>query len=130
MIALLNEIRYDIDYEEVLKNCSNGVIGRRDIAKLLVLKKYFETEDLVIKELFAKGKPVYFKTKSKSIEECISAIKESGGFAVIAHPWTLNLNIEQLKEFILKYKLDRIEVYKGCNSNLFSLISLDGYLVQ
>lgn len=111
MIELLNEMGYNIDYNEVLNVSCNGIIGRKDIAKILVLKNYFKTEDLVIKELFVKGKSVYLKTKSKSIEECVSTIKESGGFAVIAHPWTLNLNIDQLKEFILKYKMDGIEVY-------------------
>ena len=111
MIELLNEMGYDIDYNEVLNVSCNDIIGRRDIAKFLVLKKYFETEDLVIKELFDKDKPLDFKTKSKSIQECVNVIKDSGGIAVIAHPWTLNLSIEKLKEFIIKYKFDGIEVY-------------------
>lgn len=120
IISVLNELGYDINYNEVLKNSCNDIIGRRDIAKILVLKKYFDNEDLVIKELFKKDKPAYFKTKSKSIQECVDVIKDSGGIAVIAHPWTLNLSIEELKKFILKYKFDGIEVY---NHN----ISYDSY---
>ena len=111
IIYVLNKMGYDINYDEVLKSCCNEVVGRRDIAKFLVLKRYFDTEDLAIKELFAKGKAAYFETKSKSIQECVDVIKKSGGLAIIAHPWTLNLSIEKLQEFIIKYNFDGIEVY-------------------
>ena len=59
----------------------------------------------------------HIKTKSKTIQECVDIIKESGGIAIIAHPWTLGLTIDQLKKFILEYKLDGIEVYNHNISN-------------
>lgn len=111
MISMLNKLGYDVTYDEVLNACPNKIIGRREIAKVLVRKKYFQTEDLAINDLFCEGKPCYFKTKTKSIEECINAIKVSGGIAVLAHPWTLNLSLEELKNFVLKYEFNGIEVY-------------------
>ena len=117
MIQVVNDLGYNIDYEDVLQLCTNDIIGRRDIAKALVLKKYFGDEQTAINELFIRGKAAYFKTKSKSIEKCIKVIKDSGGIAIIAHPWTLNLSLEELKHFILKYKFDGIEVYNHNISN-------------
>lgn len=111
IIKSLNQLGYDINYNEVLKLCSNGIVGRREIAKILVLKKYFKSEDVVMKEIFNKDEIAHFKTKGKTIKDCVNAIKQSSGIAVIAHPWTLNLSVDQLKEFIMKYNLDGIEVY-------------------
>ena len=89
----------------------NGVIGRRDIARLLHKKGYFKNEDDAIKKLFSPNKKYYIKTKKNKIEDCISVIKKSNGITVLAHPWTLNLSMEDLKKFLIKYKFDGIEVY-------------------
>lgn len=115
---------YNITYEEVLCVCTNGVIGRRDISKILVKHKYFTNENDAIKSLFEKNKPYYVETKKPEIEECISLIKENGGYAIIAHPWTLNLELSKLKEFLLFYDFDGIEVYNhNISDNLFEKLN-------
>lgn len=117
MIDMLIKSGYDITYDEVLKECVNGIIGRRDISKILVKHNYFIDEDDAIKNLFEKNKPFYFKIKKNKIEDCISLIKSNGGYAIIAHPWTLNLELSELKNFLLLYDFDGIEVYNHNISN-------------
>lgn len=111
MIEMLISDGYKITYDEVLENSINGVIGGRDIARLLHKKGYFKNEDDAIKKLFSPNKKYYIKTKKNKIEDCISVIKKSNGITVLAHPWTLNLSMEDLKKFLIKYKFDGIEVY-------------------
>lgn len=124
MINIIRNLGYKIDYDEVLNICSNDIIGRRDIAKVLVEKKYFPTVDTAIESLFSIGKPAYIKTQSKSIEACVKVIKDSGGIAVLAHPWTLNMDFSMLKQFIIKYNFDGIEVYNhNIQSNEFKVLS-------
>ena len=111
MVKLANELGYNLNYLEIKKNIPNGIVGRRDIAKELVKKKIFKDEDTAIKELFIKGKKCYVETKKNTIDSCIEIIKNSGGIAIIAHPWTLNISHKELKKFLLLYKFDGIEVF-------------------
>ena len=87
------------------------MIGRRDIAKILSKHGYFDSEDEAIKLLLSPGGKFYIETQKNKIEDCISIIKESGGISVIAHPWTLNLTLAELREFLILYQFEGIEVY-------------------
>lgn len=111
IIEMLVNGGYEITYNEVLEVCLNGVIGRRDIAKILSKHGYFDSEDEAIKLLLSPGGKFYIETQKNKIEDCISIIKESGGISVIAHPWTLNLTLAELREFLILYQFEGIEVY-------------------
>ncbi len=111
MIESLIKDHYHITYEEVLNRCNNEIIGRRDIALVLTEKGYYSDEESAIKDLFVYGKKYYIKTKRNKIEDCIKIIKQSGGYAVLAHPWTLNISMEDMKKFLQKYHFEGIEVY-------------------
>ena len=52
-------------------------------------------------------------------EECIAAIKNSGGIVSLAHPSSLRMSDEELEEKVKHYKelgLDALEVYHPNNS--------------
>lgn len=125
IIKLLNYSGYDITYDEVLRISSSGVISRRNIARVLVKHNYFEDENIAIKSLLDKGAPFYVETRKNKIEDCVAIIKESGGYSVIAHPWTLNLTISQLEEFIKKYNIEGIEVFnRNIPDSLFNQLNM------
>lgn len=120
IISLLNKDGFSIQYDETLKITPNKIIGRRNIATVLKNKGYFTSEDVAISKLLAKGKKYYIETKKKTIQDCLDAIKKSGGISVLAHPWTLNLSLYELEIFIknLKYiGLEGIEVFNHEISN-------------
>ena len=52
-------------------------------------------------------------------------IHEANGLAVIAHPWTLNLEIDELEKFLKHYNFDGIEVY---NHNIITRIYFTMYV--
>jgi len=111
MVEKANLLGYAIDYDQILKLSSNGIISRRDISKVLVQKGYFNCENQAIETLFSVGAPCYIETIKNTIEDCIKVIKECGGIAILAHPWTLNITLEELESFLIKYDFDGLEVY-------------------
>lgn len=104
LIKHIKDKGYEISIDDI--GNKNNIIGKRDIINKLLDKKYFENyEDA--EKLF----DIEIDTVKPSVEECVNIIKSSGGIPVIAHPWTLNLDINELEQFLKKYKILGIEVY-------------------
>lgn len=88
LIAVLNEMGYDISMEDLYKAQPNGFIGKPVIARALMAKGYIETQ----KEAFQKGQflgsPQARAVKKVKLQasEAVELIKEAGGIAVLAHP--------------------------------------------
>ena len=125
IISYLNDLRinYNISFKQQdIAELFNkiGNIGRPHIAKLLIKYGYVNS----VKEAFDKYLIDVYNRQRKnnkkiSSKECIELIKNAGGFAILAHPYSLELSDEELLENIkelISYGLDRIEVYHSNNS--------------
>ncbi|MBQ4032173.1 MAG: PHP domain-containing protein [Bacilli bacterium] len=106
-------------------------IGRVDIANILIRHGYandpkheypdtYTPQDIVFEKYL---NPVKYQVQEEKMgiteEECIKAIKESGGLVSLAHPSSLGLNDDELDERIKHYKelgLDGLEVYHPNNN--------------
>lgn len=99
------------EIDKILKR--EGNIGRPLLALLLIQYGYCES----VAEAFDKylGDEKVRKDKMWiTKEECISMINEAGGIAVLAHPFTLKLTDEELKEELkelISLGLKGIEIY-------------------
>jgi predicted metal-dependent phosphoesterase TrpH len=104
IIKNLNDLGYEITFEELSKETKGENFGRPFIAKLL-MKKYpdkFKERKQVFNELLGKEGKAFVPAKGEELEEAIKAIHDSGGVAMVAHPWFLGENmIKILKEFVL-----------------------------
>ena len=102
------------DNEEIQKILNRkGDINRTDIAKLLIKYKYCNTVDeafnIYLNPIFNLRK----KPRKPTEEETISLIKNASGIVSLAHPTSLKLNYQELKEYIKYLKilgLDSIEI--------------------
>lgn len=99
------------DIEKILAR--KGDINRNDIAKLLIKHGYCNTMnecfDRYLTPIYTLGK----KPEKISEEGAIHLIKNAGGIISLAHPTSLKLNYQDLKEYILYLKhlgLDAIEI--------------------
>ena len=86
-----------------LINCSvDGNIGKRDIVKWMIkngyAKNYIEAGILYT----SKESPCYEKKYSPTTDEVISIIHECGGYSIMAHPFSLKLDENEVKEYIYK----------------------------
>jgi predicted metal-dependent phosphoesterase TrpH len=99
---------------------ANHSIGRPDIAKLCVKYGYADSVyDAFKKYLIPAFNKIRKDEKGFSYQECINIIIASGGIPVLAHPTTLTLPKEELRELIYKMAcngLKGIEVYHSNQS--------------
>ena len=102
LIKKLNEMGYEISYEDILKctNRSNQTyIGKPNIADTLVNKGYIKNRN----DAFEDGKFLEspeikaIKKEQMNIADAIHLIKDAGGIAVIAHPMEI---FEEEKYFV------------------------------
>ncbi|HQP32228.1 MAG TPA: PHP domain-containing protein [Deltaproteobacteria bacterium] len=114
IIRRLNDLGCMITLEEVAAIAGDAQIGRPHIAKALIARGYAKTFDEAFNRWLGKGKPAYVEKEKLSCEEAIALILKHGGVPVMAHPFTLELEDTDLKDFMAQHKergLRGIEVY-------------------
>ncbi|MFC1478642.1 PHP domain-containing protein [Candidatus Margulisiibacteriota bacterium] len=118
IITKLQELGFDITYEEVLANVCGKVAGRPHIAMTMVQKGMVASINEAFRKYLHDGGPAYVPKEIISPEEAFSVIKQAGGVSCLAHPWTLKYNISQdeltkIVEEMVSAGLQGIEVYYG-----------------
>lgn len=113
-IEELNKMGFEISLEDLKKVSDGKTIGKPHFARVFLNKGYIKAKDEMFDEYF--NKPPFNKLKKSPFgpQEIIKMIKEANGIAILAHPQTLKLNDEDLKEKIMElkeYGLDGIECY-------------------
>ncbi|HHU49035.1 MAG: PHP domain-containing protein [Caldicoprobacterales bacterium] len=110
MIQKLVELyNFDINYDEILRQARDGVIGRLHIARVLVSKGMAKDINDAFLRYLDVGCPAYVERYHLAPEEGIRLIKSIGGVAVIAHPGLLPDS--GLLNDIIKIGIDGIEVF-------------------
>ncbi|NLV87831.1 MAG: PHP domain-containing protein [Tissierellia bacterium] len=89
MVKKLNDLGIYITIDEVIKISGGDLIGRPHIARILINKGYVTSIEEAFNKYLDRGKPAYVERYKLTIEEAISIIKKSGGYAVLAHPGLL-----------------------------------------
>lgn len=114
IIEFLHQRGVDIDLREVEELAGGDVIGRPHFAQVMVRRGYVPTNrDAFDRYLDTKDFQKIERFKA-SAQECVDAIKSSGGAACFAHPYQVHLDEEALEGLVrtLKsYGLDGIECY-------------------
>ncbi len=110
----LEKLGFDIK-EDDFPNILIQNLGRPHIAKKLVEKGYVDNLNIAFEHYLKKGAKAYVNKKRYYVEEGIDFIHSICGLAIMAHPYTLKLNTNQLDVF-LRYlkkscKLDGLEVF-------------------
>lgn len=110
----LNKMGYQITMEE-LKAVSGGkTIGKPHFAKVFLSKNYIKTKNEMFDNFFNKPPLNKYKRDSYPPKDTIEMIKEAGGIAILAHPQTLKLSFDELRDKIKElksYGLDGLECY-------------------
>ncbi len=114
ILKKLQRLNIPIDYEEVKKVAKGESIGRPHIATVLVNKKIVSSvQEAFDKYIGPKGLAYVPKVKLKP-KEAIEILKDEGATVILAHPFSLNLDPQDLKKELYTLKdwgLDGIEAY-------------------
>ena len=114
MIKRLKELGVDLTLEEVRAIAPHGQLCRPHFALAMVKKGYVATVDEAFERYLRKGGPAYVEKFKFTPEEAIESIRRAGGVPVLAHPFTLELDKEELDRFLKALKergLEGLEVY-------------------
>ena len=88
IVEKLNELGLELNLDEVRAYAGEDVVARPHIARALIGRGYVATVAEAFDKYLAKGRPAYIDRYRLNPEEGISMIRETGGIAVIAHPFT------------------------------------------
>ena len=118
IVERLNELGIPVTFEEV-ENEAGGPgsqIGRPHFAAVLVAHGAVPDYQTAFDEYLAKGAKAYISRKLYSPEEAIELMVGAGVVPVLAHPFTLNLDENDLEAFVdalVEAGLRGIEGYHG-----------------
>ena len=118
-IEMFNELGYDISIDEVKRYAIGEIIAKPHFAQALLKKGYINNIEDAYDNLFNVPPLNTIKRMTLSPKETIETIKKANGIAILAHPKTLKLNLEDLKNEIKKlvsYGLDGIECYHSTHT--------------
>ena len=110
----LNRLGLCMTMEEVASRAGGEVVGRPHFAQALLDRGYVKTADEAFKNYLTRGKPAYVERVRQSPDEGIEMIRNAGGVAVLAHPFTLTGGRETLRRLVKDLAtagLEGIEVY-------------------
>lgn len=113
IVSKLNKLKLPLKLEHVAKIAGNGVApGRLHVARAMVEAGHVEN----LKQAFARylydGGPAYSTGSEPDVEEAVQLICETGGVAVLAHPWALKNPVAIIRR-LKEAGLHGIEVYRS-----------------
>ena len=88
ILSKLNELGLEVAWDEVQACAGEDVVGRPHMAQALINRGYVSSVQEAFDLYLAKGRPAYVDRYRLYPEEGIRMIREAGGVAVIAHPFT------------------------------------------
>ncbi len=100
IIEQLRALGCAITFEECAAEAGGDVVGRPHIALILERKGYVKNKDEAFEKYLAKGKPGYVPRFRLLPSDCVKIIRDAGGVAVLAHPFTLQLKPDTLRQLV------------------------------
>jgi len=89
ILERLEEIGFELSWDEVLARAQGGAIGRPHIAEAMVRAGYVGTIDEAFKRFLGTRGPAYVARRTLTPRGAIELVKRAGGVAVVAHPATM-----------------------------------------
>lgn len=88
ILARLNELDLELEWDEVQACAGEGVVGRPHFAQAMIDRGYVSSTEEAFERYLAKGRPAYVERYRLYPAEGVRMIREAGGVAVVAHPFT------------------------------------------
>lgn len=104
IINQLVSLGMDISMSEVQHFSGGGVVGRPHIARTMIQKGYVSTIDEAFDRYLGKGKSCFVDKYRLDAGTALSVIRNAGGIPVLAHPVSLNTDMETLAALLVHLK--------------------------
>ncbi len=114
ILAKLQEAGVDVTLKEIQELAGEASIGRPHIARVLVQKGMVEDIDQAFQKYIGPGGAAYVPKDKLEPERAIEVLKREGATVILAHPYTLEISTQELRELLGRLKeqgLDGMEAY-------------------
>ncbi|XP_038886806.1 3',5'-nucleoside bisphosphate phosphatase [Benincasa hispida] len=113
MVSKLNELKLPLKWDHVAKITGKGVApGRLHVARAMVEAGYVENLKQAFSRYLFDGGPAYSMGSEPCAAEAIQLIHDTGGVAVLAHPWALKNPVAIIRR-LKDAGLQGLEVYRS-----------------
>ena len=99
MFEKLNALGFAMTWDEVKSFAGEDVVGRPHFAQVMLQKGYAKDKNEAFDKWLGDGKPGYADRPRLTAEVAVALIRQAGGVAVLAHPFTLRIGKEAMQEF-------------------------------
>lgn len=120
ILAALQGLGIPLEWREVVGFAGDEIVARPHFALALVARGVVKSKQQAFDRYLAKGQPAYVDRFRLTPETAIGRIANAGGVAVLAHPLTLGLGPDALRETVkslIPHGLGGIEVYYAEHSS-------------
>ena len=110
---------FDLTMEDLMLGSEKTTITRAHFARALCKKGYVSSPDQAFKKYLDPDRPYYRKREIITPEESIKAIREAGGFPVLAHPCQYKLGWKGIEDLVIElrsYGLLGLECFHSSNN--------------
>lgn len=114
MIKKLQDQGIDIRFQEVKKLAGDASIGRPHISRILMNKGVISSIQEAFDKYIGPTGTAYVPKEKFSPEKAIAMLKQENATVILAHPFSLKVDNENLKKELMRLKdmgLDGVEVY-------------------
>ena len=114
IVDMLSKKGIDIDFDRVAAKAGGKIVGRIHLADVLIEMGLVRKRQEAFDRWLAKGNKLFVEKGGIPLEPAISAIHESGGLALLAHPMSLYVSRSKLGSYLAQWKdvgLDGIEAW-------------------
>ncbi|MGB3976348.1 MAG: PHP domain-containing protein [bacterium] len=109
IVQKLNELGFEITFEEVRNIAAGDIISRPHIAEALVRNGYVENTNEAFKRYLNRGRPAYQERYRPTVSEAATMIKHMGGIPILAHPGLIRFPFDTMESHISRLKSMGIE---------------------
>ena len=102
--ARLQELGMDVRIEDIEREAKGQVLARPHFASFMIRKGYVADRETAFSQYLAEGGLAYEPRETYPPNDCISIIRDAGGFPVLAHPNTTRLEGEDLDALLSELK--------------------------
>ncbi|MFC2013262.1 PHP domain-containing protein [Chloroflexota bacterium] len=112
MIAKLNHLDIDVEWQRVQEIAGSGSMGRPHLAQAMLEKGYINTIEEAFNDYISRGCPAYAEREKMTPVEAVEIVLQAKGLPVLAHPLTVD-NPEAMVAGLKEAGLVGIEAYYG-----------------
>lgn len=114
IVKKLQQNGIDITYQEIRELAGDAAIGRPHICRVLINKGVISSVREAFEKFLGPDGKAYVPKEKFNPEKAISILKNEQATVIMAHPFSLDLEKEELRKLMIRLKdlgLDGVEIY-------------------